>query len=120
MRYSFDDASFGLTKDGNKIDFPIARRPPGLTNGNWYGFAGELVQRLERCRAALKFAVEGYARIDISHEEYRVQVYMAALDALEPHSYECENCNDTGRRQYGADAMETEPCGCRADLDASS
>ncbi len=78
-------------------------------------------EELDRCRAALKFAIDGYDRIDIGHEEYRVQVYMAALDALgEPQRYECAHCNDTGRRQYGADAMETEPCGCRADLDAGA
>jgi hypothetical protein len=49
-------------------------------------------------------------------------VYTGELDralAAQSDRHECAHCNDTGRRQYGVDAMETEPCGCKADLDAA-
>lgn len=29
---------------------------------------------------------------------------------------ECEHCRDTGWRYFGPNAMDLEPCGCKADL----
>lgn len=42
----------------------------------------EAVSSGDKMRAALQFAIDGYPRIDINHQDYRVQVYRVALDAL--------------------------------------
>lgn len=46
--------------------------------------ARKWVAENNRLRAALQFAIDGYPRSDISHEHFRVEVYRAALDALNP------------------------------------
>lgn len=38
--------------------------------------------RAAAAEAVLEFIVTGYARIDINHEDFRVQVYKAALETL--------------------------------------
>ena len=37
---------------------------------------------VERMKGVLDLIIEGYPRVDVSHEEFRVTVYKAALDAL--------------------------------------
>ena len=46
VRYSFDDMSFGLTNNGNKIDCKLVARPQGLANEAWYRFASDLIHIL--------------------------------------------------------------------------
>jgi hypothetical protein len=41
----------------------------------------EQANEIEQLRAFAQFIIDGYPRIDINHEEYRVQAYMAALRA---------------------------------------
>lgn len=45
MRYSFDDAWFGLTKDGKKLEVRLIGRP-NLPLQEWYVFAGALARIL--------------------------------------------------------------------------
>ena len=65
VRYSFDDTSFGLTNNGNKIDCKLVARPQGLANEAWYRFASDLIHiltidpeaaaaRIEALEAALR------------------------------------------------------------------
>jgi hypothetical protein len=35
---------------------------------------------------------------------------------LRPLPPNCEDCRDTGWRQFGPGAMDKEPCGCEADI----
>lgn len=46
MRYAFDDKRFGLTTDNRRIDEPMVDRPPGISNLDWYVFAGRLARLL--------------------------------------------------------------------------
>jgi hypothetical protein len=41
-----------------------------------------LIAAIPRMISALEFVRDGYARNDVSHEEYRVQVYGVVLDVL--------------------------------------
>jgi hypothetical protein len=42
----------------------------------------QLRAQVETTRSALQFVIDGYARNDVSHQDYRVEVYQVALDAM--------------------------------------
>ncbi|RZN19507.1 hypothetical protein [Bradyrhizobium sp. Leo121] len=44
---------------------------------------GDTGTKLERAKDALQFVIDGYERLDVTHQDYRVRVYMVALDAME-------------------------------------
>ena len=46
MKYTFDDAWIGKTFNGTKVDKPLAKRPHGVSQQEWYAFAGELCRKL--------------------------------------------------------------------------
>jgi hypothetical protein len=49
MRYSFDGVFFGLAPDNNShIVTMLARRPAKMKADEWYKFAGELAENLNR------------------------------------------------------------------------
>jgi hypothetical protein len=42
----------------------------------------QLRAQVERAREALQFVIDGYPRLDVNHQDYRVKVYAVALDAM--------------------------------------
>jgi hypothetical protein len=46
----------------------------------------QLRAQVERAREALQFVIDGYPRLDVNHQDYRVKVYAVALDAMSAFS----------------------------------
>jgi hypothetical protein len=75
------EAHFGHRYDGDPNCVPDK-----LTAQAWASRVMRSKADSERFRAALQFVIDGYHRIDINHQDYRIGVYRAALDATDRKS----------------------------------
>ncbi len=92
-------------------------------SAEWPKHLKEAAAEIERLRAFAQFIVEGYARVDINHEDFRVEAYKNACDALgiEPpiltslgSSVKCEHLGIKGigkDKHTGRDVVVCNDCG---------
>lgn len=71
----------------------------------------EAASEIERLRAALQFAIDGWDNQDINHTTYRVEVFKVASDALASSDFiECPTCM---RRWRGDISCDVPTCSLR-------